>query len=89
MSVKNLGLSVRTSNCLERNKIFKLIDLVECSRDLLKKILGKKSFQNVQELLFHPALQKILEDDQSAKANDLKKFHDWVLLKRKRICSWK
>lgn len=83
MSVKSLGLSVRTSNSLQKNKIFNLNDLAECPKDLLKKFLGREGFKSVQELLFHPDLQKILEDDQKAKASSFKNFHDWVLLKKK------
>ena len=83
LSVKNLGLSVRTSNSLEKNKIFNLNDLVECRKDLLKKFLGKEGFESVQELLLQPDLEKILEKGQGAKASDFKNFYDWIFLKKK------
>lgn len=49
MSTAEIGLSVRTTNCLEDRGIFKVKDLLNCKRDYLLGIanFGEKTLEEV------------------------------------------
>ena len=49
MSTAEIGLSVRTTNCLEERGIFTVRDLLNCSRDDLLNIsnFGEKTLEEV------------------------------------------
>ena len=56
MSTAEIGLSVRTTNCLEERGIFTVNDLLHCTRDDLLSIsnFGEKTLEEV-----YKALEKI------------------------------
>lgn len=56
MSTAEIGLSVRTTNCLEERGIFTVRDLLKCTRDDLLGIsnFGEKTLEEV-----YAALEKI------------------------------
>ena len=56
MSTAEIGLAVRTTNCLEEKGIFTVNDLLHCTRDDLLSIsnFGEKTLEEV-----YKALQKI------------------------------
>lgn len=56
MSTAEIGLSVRTTNCLEEKGIFTVNDLLHCTRDDLLSIsnFGEKTLEEV-----YKALEKI------------------------------
>jgi DNA-directed RNA polymerase subunit alpha len=62
MSTAEIGLSVRTTNCLEERGIFTVKDLLNCSPDSLLSIsnFGEKTLEEVYGALdaigFHRAL---------------------------------
>ena len=49
MSTAEIGLSVRTTNCLEERGIFTVHDLLNCTRDYLLSIsnFGEKTLEEV------------------------------------------
>ena len=49
MSTAEIGLSVRTTNCLEERGIFTVADLLNCTREDLLKIsnFGEKTLEEV------------------------------------------
>jgi DNA-directed RNA polymerase subunit alpha len=53
MSTAEIGLSVRTTNCLEERGIFTVQDLLNCSRDDLLGIsnFGEKTLEEVYKAL--------------------------------------
>jgi DNA-directed RNA polymerase subunit alpha len=53
MSTAEIGLSVRTTNCLEERGIFRVSDLLNCSRDDLLSIsnFGEKTLEEVYKAL--------------------------------------
>jgi DNA-directed RNA polymerase subunit alpha len=53
MSTAEVGLSVRTTNCLEERGIFTVNDLLNCSRDDLLSIsnFGEKTLEEVYKAL--------------------------------------
>jgi DNA-directed RNA polymerase subunit alpha len=53
MSTAELGLSVRTTNCLEERGIFTVNDLLHCSREVLLSIsnFGEKTLEEVYKAL--------------------------------------
>jgi len=53
MSTAEIGLSVRTTNCLEERGIFTVGDLLNCSRDDLLSIsnFGEKTLEEVYKAL--------------------------------------
>ncbi|MCG8586199.1 MAG: DNA-directed RNA polymerase subunit alpha [Pirellulales bacterium] len=53
MSTAEIGLSVRTTNCLEERGIFTVHDLLNCTRDDLLKIsnFGEKTLEEVFKAL--------------------------------------
>lgn len=53
MSTAEIGLTVRTTNCLEERGIFTVNDLVQCSRDDLLSIsnFGEKTLDEVFQAL--------------------------------------
>ena len=53
MSTAEIGLSVRTTNCLEEKGIFTVQDLLHCSRDDLLSIsnFGEKTLEEVYKAL--------------------------------------
>jgi DNA-directed RNA polymerase subunit alpha len=53
MSTAEIGLSVRTTNCLEEKGIFTVQDLLNCSRDDLLSIsnFGEKTLEEVYKAL--------------------------------------
>ena len=53
MSTAEIGLSVRTTNCLEERGIFTVNDLLHCTRDDLLSIsnFGEKTLQEVYKAL--------------------------------------
>ena len=53
MSTAEIGLSVRTTNCLEERGIFTVRDLLNCSRDDLLSIsnFGEKTLEEVYKAL--------------------------------------
>ncbi len=53
MSTAEIGLSVRTTNCLEEKGIFKINDLLHCTREDLLGIsnFGEKTLEEVYEAL--------------------------------------
>ena len=53
MSTAEIGLSVRTTNCLEERGIFTVRDLLNCSRDDLLEIsnFGEKTLEEVYAAL--------------------------------------
>ena len=53
MSTAEIGLSVRTTNCLEERGIFTVNDLLHCTRDDLLAIsnFGEKTLEEVYEAL--------------------------------------
>jgi DNA-directed RNA polymerase subunit alpha len=53
MSTAEIGLSVRTTNCLEERGIFTVDDLLHCSRDDLLSIsnFGEKTLEEVYKAL--------------------------------------
>ena len=59
MSTAEIGLSVRTTNCLEERGIFTVEDLLHCTRDDLLSIsnFGEKTleevFQSLERFGFH------------------------------------
>ena len=63
MSTAEIGLSVRTTNCLEERGIFTVEDLLNCSRDELLSIsnFGEKTLDEVFKALegigFHRGLR--------------------------------
>jgi DNA-directed RNA polymerase subunit alpha len=56
MSTAEIGLAVRTTNCLEERGIFTVYDLLQCTRDDLLSIsnFGEKTLEEV-----YKALEKI------------------------------
>ncbi len=76
MSTAEIGLSVRTTNCLEEEGIFTVADLLQCKRDDLLCIsnFGEKTLEEVYEALENigffrsdrkPVLKKIGPDTRS------------------------
>lgn len=64
MSTAEIGLSVRTTNCLEERGIFTVNDLLHCTRDDLLSIsnFGEKTLEEVYKSLenvgfFRPSRQ--------------------------------
>ena len=53
MSTAEIGLSVRTINCLEEKGIFTVLDLLHCTRDDLLSIsnFGEKTLEEVYKAL--------------------------------------
>lgn len=53
MSTAEIGLSVRTTNCLEERGIFTVNDLLNCTRDDLLSIsnFGEKTLEEVYKAL--------------------------------------
>ena len=53
MSTAEIGLSVRTTNCLEERGIFTVEDLLHCTRDDLLEIsnFGEKTLEEVYRAL--------------------------------------
>ena len=53
MSTAEIGLSVRTTNCLEERGIFTVADLLNCTRDDLLNIsnFGEKTLEEVYKSL--------------------------------------
>ncbi len=53
MSTAEVGLSVRTTNCLEERGIFTVMDLLHCTRDDLLSIsnFGEKTLEEVYKAL--------------------------------------
>ena len=53
MSTAEIGLSVRTTNCLEERGIFTVQDLLHCTRDDLLSIsnFGEKTLEEVYKAL--------------------------------------
>jgi len=53
MSTAEIGLTVRTTNCLEERGIFTVRDLLNCTRDDLLKIsnFGEKTLEEVYQAL--------------------------------------
>jgi len=53
MSTAEIGLSVRTTNCLEERGIFTVHDLLKCTRDDLLSIsnFGEKTLEEVYKAL--------------------------------------
>lgn len=53
MSTAEIGLSVRTTNCLEERGIFTVGDLLNCTRDYLLSIsnFGEKTLEEVYSSL--------------------------------------
>ena len=53
MSTAEIGLSVRTTNCLEERGIFKVNDLLHCTREDLLSIsnFGEKTLEEVYKAL--------------------------------------
>jgi DNA-directed RNA polymerase subunit alpha len=53
MSTAEIGLSVRTTNCLEERGIFTVHDLLQCTRDDLLSIsnFGEKTLEEVYKSL--------------------------------------
>jgi len=53
MSTAEIGLSVRTTNCLEERGIFTVNDLLQCTRDDLLSIsnFGEKTLEEVYKSL--------------------------------------
>lgn len=53
MSTAEIGLSVRTTNCLEERGIFTVNDLLQCTRDDLLSIsnFGEKTLEEVYKAL--------------------------------------
>jgi len=53
MSTAEIGLSVRTTNCLEEKGIFTVRDLLHCTRDDLLSIsnFGEKTLEEVYKAL--------------------------------------
>jgi DNA-directed RNA polymerase subunit alpha len=53
MSTAEIGLSVRTTNCLEERGIFTVADLLHCTRDDLLAIsnFGEKTLEEVYKAL--------------------------------------
>lgn len=53
MSTAEIGLSVRTTNCLEERGIFTVSDLLQCTRDDLLSIsnFGEKTLEEVYKSL--------------------------------------
>ncbi len=53
MSTAEIGLSVRTTNCLEDRGIFTVRDLLNCTRDQLLSIsnFGEKTLEEVYQAL--------------------------------------
>lgn len=53
MSTAEMGLSVRTTNCLEERGIFTVHDLLNCTRDDLLSIsnFGEKTLEEVYKAL--------------------------------------
>lgn len=53
MSTAEIGLSVRTTNCLEERGIFTVQDLLNCTRDDLLSIsnFGEKTLEEVYDAL--------------------------------------
>jgi DNA-directed RNA polymerase subunit alpha len=53
MSTAEIGLTVRTTNCLEERGIFTVNDLLDCSRDDLLSIsnFGEKTLEEVYKAL--------------------------------------
>jgi DNA-directed RNA polymerase subunit alpha len=53
MSTAEIGLSVRTTNCLEEKGIFTVYDLLNCTRDDLLSIsnFGEKTLEEVYKAL--------------------------------------
>jgi DNA-directed RNA polymerase subunit alpha len=67
MSTAEIGLSVRTTNCLEERGIFTVNDLLHCTRDDLLGIsnFGEKTLEEVYKALegigfYRPARQTAL-----------------------------
>lgn len=56
LSLAEIDLSVRTVNCLEEEKIFTVLDLLQCTRDRLLQItnLGEKTVETI-----YAALEKL------------------------------
>lgn len=67
MSTAEIGLSVRTTNCLEERGIFTVNDLLHCTRDDLLSIsnFGEKTLDEVYKALegvgfFRPSRQPVM-----------------------------
>ncbi len=56
LSLAEIDLSVRTVNCLEEDKIFTVLELLQCTRERLLQIpnLGEKTVETI-----YTALEKI------------------------------
>jgi DNA-directed RNA polymerase subunit alpha len=53
LSLAEIDLSVRTVNCLEEDKIFTVLDLLQCTRERLMQIpnLGEKTVETIYAAL--------------------------------------
>lgn len=53
LSLAEIDLTVRTVNCLEEEKIFTVLDLLQCTREKLLQItnLGEKTVETIYEAL--------------------------------------
>ena len=74
MSTAEIGLSVRTTNCLEERGIFTVRDLLNCTRDDLLSIsnFGEKTLEEVYKSLesvgfFRPSRQPRVNKSASPK----------------------
>ena len=71
MSTAEIGLSVRTTNCLEERGIFTVDDLLHCTRDDLLGIsnFGEKTLEEVYKALeeigfFRKSKRETMTDDE-------------------------
>jgi len=73
MSTAEIGLTVRTTNCLEDRGIFTVQDLLNCTRDDLLAIsnFGEKTLEEVYRALegvgfYRPSRQHLAEEAEAA-----------------------
>lgn len=73
MSTAEIGLAVRTTNCLEEKGVFTVHDLLHCTRDDLLSIsnFGEKTLEEVYKALenvgfYRPGRRPRLLDDNAA-----------------------
>lgn len=71
MSTAEIGLSVRTTNCLEERGIFTVSDLLSCTRENLLAIsnFGEKTLEEVYQALegigfYRKSKRETMADDQ-------------------------
>ena len=80
LSLAEIDLTVRTVNCLEEEKIFTVLDLLQCTRERLLQItnLGEKTVETI-----YAALEKLgfyRSSKQSADENIGPESHSFALL---------